>query len=75
MKSKSDKSLPRRHFLQQLLMLGGATGAASLMVAGGRQSLTAGKPAQAKTDTASQTTSKGYRLTSHIRTYYEKAGF
>lgn len=71
MKSNSKTTLPRRHFLQQLLLLGGATGTAALALTSAHVGARPQKESQASPDTT--TPGKGYRLTNHIRTYYEKA--
>jgi hypothetical protein len=71
MKPSSNTPLPRRHFLQQLLILGGATSTGAIAFEAAR--LHSG-PAQAtRTPADTGASSKGYRLTAHIRTYYEKA--
>jgi hypothetical protein len=69
MKQSGKTPLPRRRFLQQLMVLGGATGAGAMALNATR---TAAAPTQAA-DAKGATVSKGYRLTEHIRTYYEKA--
>lgn len=73
MKSNSDTTLPRRHFLQQLVLLGGVTSTAGLMLEVGNARVLSGQPAQAAPDPATSASTRGYRLTDHIRTYYEKA--
>lgn len=71
MKKFEQKELPRRRFLQQMVLLGGATGAGALVFS------SAGAVSPSSSDApltgAKSTESKGYRLTDHIRTYYEKA--
>lgn len=71
MKSNSKSTLPRRHFLQQLLLLGGAAGTTALALQAVHAEAKPRQKAQASSDSAKS--SKGYRLTDHIRTYYEKA--
>jgi len=71
MKKTGNQSLPRRHFLQQLLLVGGATGASAALLASTRQTLISTNR-QSIGDKASDQ-GKGYRLTEHIRTYYDKA--
>ncbi|MDR9436851.1 MAG: hypothetical protein RI563_08215 [Thiohalophilus sp.] len=71
MKKLNKEELPRRRFLQQMVLLGGATGAGALVFSNARaisQSSPEGPVTGAKT-----TETNGYRLTDHIRTYYEKA--
>lgn len=71
MNQSSKTPLPRRHFLRQLMVLGGATGAGAIAIS---STAFSDAPASAKrvaVDTSNS--SKGYRLTKHIRTYYEKA--
>lgn len=75
MKSKSNNTLPRRHFLQQLLLLGGATGTAGLMLESGAEKSLTNQSKPANQTQATSATSGNYRLTEHIRTYYEKAQF
>jgi len=70
MKQSSNTPLPRRHFLRQLMVLGGATGAGAIAFSSSAFTTAPPKTAHGSGDT---TTSKGYRLTKHIRTYYEKA--
>lgn len=71
MKPSSKAQLPRRHFLQQLLILGGTASSGTLALEATRLH---GASAQA-THSSGETNvpSKGYRITAHIRTYYEKA--
>lgn len=70
MKQTGKSESPRRHFLRQLMVLGGAAGAGAIIAQGLRAQ--ASLPQADHTDsTAAQ--NKGYRLTEHIRTYYEKA--
>jgi len=71
MKTTGKQRLARRHFLQQMLLVGGATGASAAILASARPTLT---PVVSKT-TAGKISDqgKGYRLTEHIRTYYDKA--
>ncbi|MDY6980644.1 MAG: formate dehydrogenase [Pseudomonadota bacterium] len=71
MKHAETKPLPRRRFLQQMVLLGGATGAGALVFsnAGAMSPASTGSPGVG----AKTTGNKGYRLTEHIRTYYEKA--
>ncbi|MFP3873633.1 MAG: hypothetical protein ACLFQT_08105 [Thiohalophilus sp.] len=71
MKHAETKPLPRRRFLQQMILLGGVTGAGALVFSNtGAMSPTSNK---APVTGAKNTGSKGYRLTEHIRTYYQKA--
>jgi len=70
MKQSGKSELPRRRFLQQLLVLGGATGAAAIAAQGVHAAATPQRPGHAGATVARN---KGYRLTQHIRTYYEKA--
>lgn len=71
MKKFEQKELPRRRFLQQMVLLGGATGAGALVFSSARA---ISQPSPDGHVTGAKTTeSKGYRLTEHIRTYYEKA--
>jgi len=72
MKTSGKQRIPRRHFLQQLLLIGGATGAGAAMLASAHPALPQAGP-QADERNPGSTTGKGYRLTEHIRTYYEKA--
>ena len=67
----SKPPLPRRHFLQQLLILGGSTGAAAIALETTRLPATSAQATRVPAETTAA--SKGYRLTAHIRTYYEKA--
>lgn len=71
MKKFEQKELPRRRFLQQMVLLGGATGAGALVFSNARaiSPSSSGAPISGEKSTVS----KGYRLTEHIRTYYEKA--
>ena len=70
MQQSDNTPLPRRRFLQQLLVLGGVTGAGALAL----NSVQAGSPGQAHSQAVEPApSSKGYRLTEHIRTYYAKA--
>jgi hypothetical protein len=73
MKKTGKQSLPRRHFLQQLLLVGGATGAGAAMLVSGRPALST--TARQSTGDSAKELGKGYRLTEHIRTYYDKARF
>jgi hypothetical protein len=70
MKQSSNTPLPRRQFLRQLMVLGGATSAGA--IAFSSSAFNSAPPATARVS-ADTTSSKGYRLTKHIRTYYEKA--
>ena len=71
MKQSDKMPLPRRHFLQQLVLLGGATGVGAMVV---KTAQLDAAPAQARKPLAETTvSSRGYRLTEHIRTYYTKA--
>lgn len=71
MKQSNKMPLPRRHFLQQLVLLGGATGVGAMALKTAQLDTA---PAQAsKTLAETAGSSKGYRLTEHIRTYYTKA--
>ena len=71
MKQSDNAQKPRRRFLQQLLVLGGATGAGAVALNASRR----GAPTQqaGATPASGSSGKKGYRLTKHIRTYYEKA--
>jgi hypothetical protein len=71
MTQPSNPALPRRHFLRQLMVLGGATGAGAIALTSTQ--LSAAPPPSKRVAADTSTTSKGYRLTDHIRTYYEKA--
>jgi hypothetical protein len=71
MKPSSKPPLPRRQFLQQLLILGGTTGAGAFALES--RQLYAIPTRVTRAPTATPTASKGYHLTAHIRTYYEKA--
>jgi hypothetical protein len=71
MKTTGKQSLPRRHFLQQLLLAGGATGAGAAMLVSARPALSVSSPQATAGNSPEQ--AKGYRLTEHIRTYYDKA--
>lgn len=71
MKESCRKELPRRRFLQQMVLLGGTTGAGVLVLNNAR-AVTEVPSTKTGAGTKS-TTDKGYRLTEHIRTYYEKA--
>ena len=71
MKHAETKPLPRRRFLQQMILLGGATGAGALVFS--NAGAVSPAPNKAPVTGAKSTESKGYRLTEHIRTYYEKA--
>jgi len=71
MKQSSNTPLPRRHFLQQLMVLGGATSAGAIAFVSAGYSVEQAPAKQVTTETSTPT--KGYRLTEHIRTYYEKA--
>ncbi len=70
MKQFKKTPLPRRRFLQQLMVLGGTTGA-GILALNNTQAKTTPMRQQRPQEVASA--SKGYRLTEHIRTYYEKA--
>ncbi len=71
MKQSGKTQLPRRRFLQQLMVLGGATGASAMVLKSVQAGMT---PDQAMRPPSGVTTpSRGYHLTEHIRTYYEKA--
>lgn len=71
MKQSDNTQKPRRRFLQQLMVLGGATGAGAMALNAAQQDRQAAQasPSPAKRNSPK----KGYRLTKHIRTYYEKA--
>ena len=71
MKKFDKTALPRRRFLQQMVLLGGATGAGALVFSNAR-AISESSPEGPVTG-AKNTGTKGYRLTDHIRTYYEKA--
>ena len=71
MTQSDNTALPRRRFLQQMMVLGGATGVGA-MALGNAQAGNAMAPARGQPGQASSQ-NKGYRLTEHIRTYYEKA--
>lgn len=71
MKQSSNTPLQRRHFLRQLMVLGGATGAGAIALGSTGYRLEQAPAKHAATETS--TPAKGYRLTEHIRTYYEKA--
>jgi len=71
MKKRDKQTLPRRRFLQQMVLLGGATGAGALVFSNAR-AISQPSPGEPVTG-AKSTESKGYRLTKHIRTYYQKA--
>jgi hypothetical protein len=73
MKQYGNTKLPRRRFLQQLMVLGGATGAGAVILNTGQANAAVSQAANPATQTAPE--AKGYRLTEHIRTYYEKAQF
>ena len=66
MQSKS-KRPDRRRFLKRLGML---TGAGALLALGARSTT----HADADANSAQAKRGQGYRLTAHIRSYYEKAG-
>ena len=68
MQSKSTRP-DRRRFLKRLGMV---TGAGALLAMGARSTTHADTDADANTAQARQ--GQGYRLTPHIRSYYEKAG-
>jgi hypothetical protein len=69
MKHMKDIQVPRRRFLQQLIVLGGTTSVGAVALTSG-DLVAAATPATPRPEEA---ISKGYRLTDHIRTYYEKA--
>jgi len=71
MKQSGKSKLPRRRFLQQLMVLGGATGAGAMMLSTGQANAAMSPTAKPVPQATPET--KGYRLTEHIRTYYEKA--
>lgn len=71
MKQSGKKELPRRRFLQQMVLLGGATGAGVLVLNNARA--VTESPTTATAAVTKSTNDKGYRLTEHIRTYYDKA--
>jgi len=73
MKPSSKTPLPRRHFLRQLMVLGGATGAGAIALASSAYNTSPSSAKRVAVDTSNPNSSKGYRLTEHIRTYYEKA--
>lgn len=73
MKKTGNQGLPRRHFLQRLLLLGGATGASAAMLVSARPALSKMTRQPIAGNTSER--GKGYRLTEHIRTYYDKARF
>jgi hypothetical protein len=63
------RQLSRRRFLKRL---GAVTGGSALLALGTRGKAHA--QAAADTDAAKPRSGRGYRLTAHIRAYYEKAG-
>lgn len=71
MNQSSKTQLPRRHFLRQLMVLGGATGASA--IAFSKTAFNNAPPSAKRVSVDPGNSSKGYRLTNHIRTYYEKA--
>lgn len=71
MKHSDNTQKPRRRFLQQLLVLGGATGAGAIAVNAAQRG--APTPQASAAPAGGSPAKKGYRLTKHIRTYYEKA--
>ncbi len=73
MKPSSKTPLPRRHFLRQLMVLGGATGAGAIALASSAFNTTPPSAKRIPIDSSNSNASKGYRLTKHIRTYYAKA--
>ena len=72
MKQSSNTPTPRRHFLRQLLVLGGTTAGASALALNSIRVQSAPKAA-ASVSTDTPASSRGYHLTEHIRTYYDKA--
>ena len=71
MKQSGEHVLPRRRFLQQLIILGGATGASVIALQNPVSEINHESADNPPADNA--TPSRGYRLTPHIRSYYEKA--
>ncbi len=71
MKQFKQTPLPRRRFLQQLMVLGGTTGAGILALNNAQAKTTPMREHRPQNEAVSA--SKGYRLTEHIRTYYKKA--
>lgn len=71
MKQSDNIQKPRRRFLQQLMVLGGATGATAVALNTSQAGTQSQQPEASAAPAAPA--KKGYRLTKHIRTYYEKA--
>lgn len=59
----------RRDFLKKVVTVGGATGVAAVAVG----VLSPGPGRRSLQDDPRENTPSGYRLTDHIRTYYDKA--
>ncbi|MGD8639963.1 MAG: twin-arginine translocation signal domain-containing protein [Gammaproteobacteria bacterium] len=69
MKKTNQTSKARRNFLRKAGVLGGATGVGVLAV----NVLQSARPHRNIEDDPRENTPSGYRMTEHIRTYYEKA--